>query len=390
MPIGEKLRDALSRHVVTARPTPEAWSLLQRRARRQRVRRRVSVGFGVIAVLGAFSLALFLLWTALGVPRPEVRPAEGPVGVPVDPRVTAKIPVGQFPANLAVGEGAVWVTVEHAQPPGAWVLRRIDPAINEVTGSLELPAPGDVSVGAGAVWVATWSSGEPALLRVDPATMAVSHEIPLGGSDPDQVTVGAGAVWITVHGDPPDETELVQVDPATGVVVNRVGIPGDGRDLAATEDAVWVVSLTYRGDAVDHATVYRVPANGEGTPMLVIEGATPLSGIHTPTVITAGYGAVWSIAEETRDVGRVDPENGEVQEVRIDRPFLPFGAGEGGIWFGEPGDDPVISRLNPGTFEVDAEVPVEGIAVDAALDPESGTIWVANYERTVTRVDLRP
>jgi streptogramin lyase len=357
---------------------------------RRRLVRRAGGGIAAVAAVAAFGMVIFWLWTAFWPPQPAVRPAETPVGVPVEPRVTATIPVGAFPENIAVGEGAVWVTVDDSGGSDAWLLERIDPATGEVTGRVELPDAGDVAVGEGAVWVATWSSGRPALLRIDPVTMDVSAVIPLHGQSPDQVVVGFGEVWVTVHGSSRDETDLVEVDPGAGEVVRRIAVPGDARDLAVTDDVVWVVSLTYAGQVVDGADVYRVPANGEEAPMPVIEGATPLSGIYTPTVVTAGFDAVWTNAGDTQEVGRVDPDTGAVMVTPIDRGFLPFGAGEGGIWFGQAGDDPVISRLNPETMEVDAEVPLEGIAVDAALDPESGTIWVANYQHSVTRIELRP
>jgi DNA-binding beta-propeller fold protein YncE len=71
--------------------------------------------------------------------------------------------------------------------------------------------------------------------------------------------------------------------------------------------------------------------------------------------------------------------------------FYPFAFWEGGVWF--VGKEAAVSRLNTVTLEVDASVTVGAVAQDstlhAALDASTETIWVANYEGTVTRVDLR-
>jgi DNA-binding beta-propeller fold protein YncE len=54
---------------------------------------------------------------------------------------------------------------------------------------------------------------------------------------------------------------------------------------------------------------------------------------------------------------------------------------------------PAVSRLNTDTIEVDHSVAVDAVAQDstvhAALDTDTGTIWLANYEETITRIDLR-
>jgi hypothetical protein len=54
----------------------------------------------------------------------------------VDATVAAEIPVSQFPAAVAAGEGAVWATSNAADPPEEWFGARIDPETNEALGSL--------------------------------------------------------------------------------------------------------------------------------------------------------------------------------------------------------------------------------------------------------------
>ena len=49
--------------------------------------------------------------------------------------------------------------------------------------------------------------------------------------------------------------------------------------------------------------------------------------------------------------------------------------------------------LDTQTLQVDHLVAVDSVAQDstvhAALDTDTGTIWIANYEDTITRIDLR-
>jgi DNA-binding beta-propeller fold protein YncE len=71
--------------------------------------------------------------------------------------------------------------------------------------------------------------------------------------------------------------------------------------------------------------------------------------------------------------------------------FYPFAFGEGGVWFVDKAG-PAVSRLNTQTLEIDHSVAVDALAQDstvhAAFDMDTGTIWVANYEDTITRIDL--
>jgi hypothetical protein len=67
-----------------------------------------------------------------------------------------------------------------------------------------------------------------------------------------------------------------------------------------------------------------------------------------------------------------------------------FGVEEGGIWFrgGSEDAEPNISRLVLDSGEIDASLPLDSTMIDATLDLATGTIWVADYERRVSRIDL--
>lgn len=79
----------------------------------------------------------------------------------------ATIPVEAFPANIAVGEGAVWVANKRHGS-----VSRIDPGTRRVITIKVGQTPSGVAVGEGAVWVA--NTGDDTVSRIDPATGEVT------------------------------------------------------------------------------------------------------------------------------------------------------------------------------------------------------------------------
>ena len=102
------------------------------------------------------------------------------------------IPVGNGPADIALGSGSVWVALalDHQ-------LIRIDPATGAVRKTIRVGrSPAGVAVGAGSVWVA--NSGDGTVSRIDPDTGEVAATIPVGAS-PQDVTVADSRVWVSVR-----------------------------------------------------------------------------------------------------------------------------------------------------------------------------------------------
>jgi YVTN family beta-propeller protein len=99
--------------------------------------------------------------------------------VRVDPataRVAARVllpkTTEQRPHQVAVGDGAVWVTSASPRRGTANLLWRVDPASNQVIGTLDLGPtsaggmPNSVAAGNGAVWVGGMTKGS--ILRLEP------------------------------------------------------------------------------------------------------------------------------------------------------------------------------------------------------------------------------
>lgn len=117
-------------------------------------------------------------------------------------KVLAKIPVGPTPRFLATGLGSVWTLNQ-----GDGSVSRIDPATNKVVATIEVGVPGpggDIAVGEGAVWVT--AIGKP-LSKIDPATnRVITQYVGKGG---DALRVGLGSLWLSNH----EFHEVWRIDP---------------------------------------------------------------------------------------------------------------------------------------------------------------------------------
>jgi virginiamycin B lyase len=117
-------------------------------------------------------------------------------------KVIAKIPVGPAPRFLATGLGGVWTLNQ-----GDGSVSRVDPATNTVSATIEVGVPGpggDIAVGEGAVWVT--ANGKP-LSKIDPATnRVVAQYVGKGG---DALRVGLGSLWLSNH----EFHEVWRIDP---------------------------------------------------------------------------------------------------------------------------------------------------------------------------------
>ena len=138
------------------------------------------------AFLSAIAVSRDAIWV--------VGDAEAPLLWRVDPAGgdAETIPLDSAPKDVAVGEGAVWVTSQLDD-----TVSRIDPATHDVTATVGVGrGAAGIAVGAGSVWVANAIDGT--VSRIDPATARVTKTIEVAGSAED-VVVGGGAVWVTGH-----------------------------------------------------------------------------------------------------------------------------------------------------------------------------------------------
>jgi virginiamycin B lyase len=106
--------------------------------------------------------------------------------------VVTQIPVGPQPRFLATGLGSVWTLNQ-----GDGSVSRVDETTNKVVATIAVGVPGpggDIAVGEGAVWVT--AIGKP-LSKIDPATnRVVTQYVGKGG---DAMRAGLGSLWLSNH-----------------------------------------------------------------------------------------------------------------------------------------------------------------------------------------------
>ncbi len=203
----------------------------------------------------------------------------------VDPatgKVTARI--GVHASALSFGEGALW----GLRYPGGGPLVRIDPATNAVR-VFPLPAgkTRSLAVGQGAVWVSVAMPPSAGLLRVVPASGRVVARIS-GDQLFGQVAVGDGAVWAS------DGAAVSRIDPRTGRVTATAPLlsplPVSGPSptlngsglLAVAPGVVWVT----RAPDTHHASVLRIdPRTGRVTGAGLPVGRQPQAAAASGTTL---------------------------------------------------------------------------------------------------------
>ena len=130
--------------------------------RRRAASPRRRIALAAAALLAACAVVALAL--AVGGDEEKGRGQQCARGRPgrVEEIVGEPIPVGDSPADVAVGEGAVWVANE-----GGETVTRIDPSTRTAGQPIQVGEdPRALAVGAGSVWVANFGDGT--VTRIDP------------------------------------------------------------------------------------------------------------------------------------------------------------------------------------------------------------------------------
>jgi hypothetical protein len=235
--------------------------------------------------------------------------------------VLRQVPLRMRPDALAVGGRTGWVadgrrgelvriTLGYADTTAPIRFRREPPPRSGA-------ATASVAAGAGGVWI---TDGSRRLVRVDPATRAVRRipaDRPLDG-----VAVGAGAVWaISAR-----QATVLRIDPATDAVTDRVALvsrPGEGAPLptriAASAGAVWVLSR-------NTATVTRIDPQTRGVAAVV-----PIGVDRSPNEIAASGQAAW-VANEDGTLSRIDQTATSADSLWVGGAVREVAVAAGRVW----------------------------------------------------------
>jgi TolB protein len=317
-----------------------------------------------------------------GAPRPA------PVEKPAEQIQT--IDIGPEPNEIAIGEGAVWVTTVDAvvrlDPQTADVVARID--IAEADSAI--PGGGEgIAVGFGSVWVANpvFTDSDPrfpqgttgGVARLDPATNRPVDSVVFTDRTPTQVAVGEGAVWMTT-GD-----AVTRLDPETLEIEATISVnrrPGDPfpvlTDIAAGEGAVWVglgVEPPHPGNAVARID----PRTNRVVAFVELVGRVG--------DVAIGEGAVWATEEEPEFVVRIDPTTNS-EAARIDLPGADgLATGRGSVWAGFVDLPGGVAMIDPSINQELRVITLEGEPTDVAVG--EGVVWaVAHAKSAVFRIPV--
>jgi DNA-binding beta-propeller fold protein YncE len=299
-------------------------------------------------------------------------------------QVTDQIDVGPFPQSIAVGEGGVWVDVPAQSPETSAALVRIDPSTDRVVARIPVPeGESDIAAGGGSVWVTRdrrTLGGQLVLrtLRIDPATNEIVSTIPdVGG----QVAVGDGYLWALAAGSDDTTTVLVKIDLGTGSVISSEPLGATVTEIVIGGGSVWLPTLP----DPESGTLIQVDAS---TNQVLHTLRLPF---HDAPVFADGQ--LWvptCCSNNTVSLVRVDPSTGETVGDPVEAgDGLPFASAFGHVLLmSERG---ALSDLNPSSGSVGALAKSDWPAAHGTVvfDPVTGSVWVSNYQRTVTRIDVR-
>jgi DNA-binding beta-propeller fold protein YncE len=246
------------------------------------------------------------------------------------------------------------------------------------------------------------------LVRVDPARNAVVASIALPDSEwpENAVAYAHGSVWVTVPSpsttEQPELDSILRIDPKTNRVVARIHVGHSPNGIAATPDAVWTAN--HRSDwprgaptATGRFEISRVdPVANSETRRITVEtrNASDAGDVFCcgPSAMTFAAGALWLTDPQEEGhsglVVRVDPATGGVVSI----PFKgtktvacgDIAGDDSAVWLTSGCNQWYLSRINPQTNQIDAQVNLGSATRDIELG--FGSVWVNAFAGLI-RID---
>jgi streptogramin lyase len=226
---------------------------------------------------------------------------------------------------------------------------------------------------------------------LDPESLQLATQIPLGGSEVSGLAVDGTSLWATALTTQPSGSELIRVDQTTDTIVERVPLEGGAWDVQVSDGYVWVSGVRSGS---------KEPALGRLDPRT---GRVVLSMVPTFGDFVLGEGVLWTdapgdklgVGVSTDDMAAVpvDAVSGEFAGDPIllgDTGFRPFAIDDEGIWFLGGQGAATVNRLDPTTGDIDVSITVaDHDALSASFDESADTVWVADEEAdSIIRIDF--
>jgi DNA-binding SARP family transcriptional activator len=288
-------------------------------------------------------------------------------------KVVDDVRVGDYPGPVGAGNGSVWIG-----NIGDDTVQKIDAESGKPSFATAAQQPLDLAVTRQALWIANGTSfltnpptGGGTIERRD-LEFGAKTKIKIGPPETlnewwTVVATDGRSVWAGNS----SKGAAVQLDPATGRIVRRVGGVGGG-SIAIGYGGVWVAEFKRN-------SVARIDERSGK-----VTGRIPVSS--APTRIATGEGGVWVTTQGPHNaVWRISPRTGKtVAVIPVPPTSRRVAAGAGYVWVtsgtyaGEPGvpqTGGVLTKIDPRTNRIAATIKLgfrpDGLAV------ANGLVWVA-------------
>ena len=207
--------------------------------------------------------------------------------VRVDPIANEVLSTFPFPGpdGIAKDDGNLIV----ASHDGAFVAR-VNSADGEILDQVDVQGkPTAVAVTSGfGIWAAIFDTGE--LVQIDPDTFEITERV-IVGAGPVGLTVHEGLAWVANH----EEDTVAVVDLETAEVLETIAVGAGPTEVAVQGNYAWI-TVTDAGNLIQlDTTTFKIVTQ---TPL----GASSRGG---PTGIAVGNGSVWVAVQGERSVVRV-------------------------------------------------------------------------------------
>lgn len=254
------------------------------------------------------------------------------------------INLGGYPQDLAIGEGAVWVSDQNS-------VTQIDPATRTRVREIEVGGGlGPITTGGGSVWVL--NSVDETVIRIDPTTSEAAQEMTVGESEVHQ-----------------QQRNILRRYSFRDAAFSEL------MDLLYWQDTLWIAdggrSVIHRFD----------PETGQkaGKPIKVGKG---------PAHLVVAEGDVWSVNFWDGTLSRIDPGSGKVRgKVAACSKPISAVAGPRWIWVTCDGDSSVV-RIDPGSMTRVGQ-PIPGLPSPWGIARTEDSLWVVGYRsKSLARIRL--
>ncbi|MDP9302216.1 MAG: hypothetical protein M3P43_15185 [Actinomycetota bacterium] len=213
--------------------------------------------------------------------------------------------------GLTFADDALWVAGDQVDSGTAARVLRIDAATNHVGDVVTVQGQraADVAVGDGAVWLLVRGDGSTAnVYRVDPTTGTIQATIALAGNYGRSIAVIGDSVWASVMTGSSqangaiDGTNFYRIDAGTNSITSLEAI-GGGAALGSGDGQIWAAGGT--------ELIKLDPESGSVIGTEDVENAGD--------AIAVGDGGVWFLDPNTmRGISRFVPDTGQVTATRDD------------------------------------------------------------------------